>query len=199
MLRTRRRRCRGARSRSPAVMCGAARTSSGVMNMLRIPAASSGPTASSVITPDARPSFTSTKPNSPNCPRPTPASHATRAGKRMVSAASVARAPLATRNPSSRASTRSGIASTTRASKSIPRETKKMLTKASRSGRMSPMARCPYSVSATTIPPRKAPSARESPACAVSHAVPMHIARIARRNTSRLRLASTRASSRGTA
>lgn len=36
------------------------------------------------------------------------------------------------------------------------------------------MARCPSSVPATTIPPRNAPSASESPASEVSHAVPMH-------------------------
>ncbi|MDF3066022.1 MAG: hypothetical protein K0R38_1623 [Polyangiaceae bacterium] len=73
----------------------------------------------------------------------------------------------------------------------MPSETKKMLTKASRSGRMSPIARWLYSVSATTIPPRNAPSARERPTIDVSHAVPMHSAKMASRKTSRLRLAST--------
>jgi hypothetical protein len=72
-----------------------------------------------------------------------------------------------------------------------------MLTNACRSGRMSLIARCPYSVSATTIPPRNAPSASDSPTSEVNHAVPMHNPRIANRNTSRLRLASTHDSSRG--
>ena len=60
------------------------------------------------------------------------------------------------------------------------------------------MARCPYSVSATTMPPRKAPSARERPAREVSQAVPMQSVRMASRKTSRLRLASTKRSTVGT-
>jgi hypothetical protein len=121
-----------------------------------------GRAAASSMTPFDCASRVSTNPNSPNCASPTPASHATRDGKRMAMAASVASNPFATRKPDQQRRPER-LRATTRTSKSMPRDTKKMLTNASRSGRMSPMARCPYSVSATTMPPRNAPSASDKP------------------------------------
>ena len=95
MLRTPSSRSSGASSRSPAEICGAARTNSGVRNIDRTPAAKSGATAASSITPLLCARRVSTKPNSPNCASPTPASQATRAGKRIAIAAKVASTPLA--------------------------------------------------------------------------------------------------------
>ena len=100
----------GANSLSPARRCGAARTRTGVRNMLRMPASSTGNTVSSSTTPDDCPSLARTKPNSPNCASPTPASQAARAGKRIASAAIVASMPLPNRNPARSSATATGCA-----------------------------------------------------------------------------------------
>ena len=105
----------------------------------------------------------STNPNSPNCAKPTPASQAALGGKRMTIAARDATKPFPNKKASKRSSTSAVCSNKTSILKNIPRETKKKLTKTSLRGRISPIARCLKSVSATIMPPKNAPRARESP------------------------------------
>ncbi len=167
-------------------------------DMLRMPAAITTSASFGAITPPDWASRSSTNPNSPNCASPTPASQATRAGKRIASAATVANTPLTATNPRKRSATSRGARTRMRGSRSMPSEMKKMLTKASRSGRTSLIARWRKRVSATATPPRNAPSASERPASEVIQAVPMQMVRTESKKSSRLRAASTQASTRGT-
>ena len=82
--------------------------------------------------------------------------------------------------------------------KNIPNETKKKLTNTSFNGKISPIARCLKSVSATIIPAKNAPNANESPVREVKYAVPIHKQSTVRINTSLLLLASTHLNNRGT-
>ena len=130
-------------------------------------------------------------PNSPNWARPTPASQAALGGKRMNEAARIAISPFPPMNARSSRPTSTGFSASNWKSKNIPRDTKKKLTNTSRRGRMSPIARCRKSVSATIMPARNAPNASESPVKEVRYAVPIHKQRTVRMKTSLLRLAFT--------
>ena len=77
-------------------------------------------------------------------------------------------------------------------------ETKKRLLKLSRNGSTSAIAWWLYSDSEMTSPAINAPSASESPAREVSHAMPRHSTMIVSRNSSRLRLLTICSSSQGT-
>jgi len=94
--------------------------------------------------------------------------------------------------------TASGRCSSMAGSRSMPIERKKMLMKASRNGMMSPSTCWLYSDSEMARPAMNAPRASDSPASAVSQAVPKPMKMMVRRNSSRLRADTTLRSSQGT-
>ena len=199
MLRTPISRSSGASSRSPAVMWGAARTSSGVRNMRADAGREQRRRGASSTTPLDCASRVSTKPNSPNCASPTPASQATRDGKRIAMRRERGQQALGEQEAER-------AAPTTRAA-APPRPARRTACRARRrrrSRRRRAAAGCrPSRGGRTRCRPR--PCRRGTrraratgPTSEVSHAVPMHSARMASRNTSRLRLASTQPSTLGT-
>ena len=70
----------------------------------------------------------------------------------------------------------------------MPTEMKNRLVKMSLKGRMPSSALKLYWDSAMNRPARNAPSARERPICAVASAMERHMAKVASRNISRLRV-----------
>src|SRR6058998_1240128 len=94
--------------------------------------------------------------------------------------------------------TRTGWASRTRKSSSIPIEMKNRLLKLSRKGKISAIAWWLYSDSEMISPAMNAPSARDRPANELSQAMPRHTKMMVITNSSRLRLRTTSTSRRGT-
>ena len=118
------------------------------------------------------PSASSTKPNSPACARYSPVRSATpgAAPNRRVSPAT--RMNLASTGSVVSSSTRNQLSSTGRQSSFMPTVMKNSPSSTSWKGRMSVSTWCLNSVSATSMPATKAPSASDSPACSVIQARP---------------------------
>ena len=142
------------------------------------------------------PRASSTKPNSPACARYSPVRKATPgvAPKMRVKAATSTN--LAKTGSVVNSSTRSQWSSTARQSSFMPTVMKNRPSNTSWKGRMSVSTWCLYSVSATSMPATKAPSASDSPACSVSQARPsVTSSRLSMNSSSLLRRATRSATS----
>ena len=134
--------------------------------------ASTGLTHSGATRPRAAPSVSSTKPNSPACARYRPVRSATPGWAPNSRASAATSANFASTGTLVSSSTRNHCSSTGRQSSFMPMVMKNRPSSTSWKGRMSVSTWCLYSVSATSMPATKAPSASDSPKCSVSQARP---------------------------
>ena len=136
----------------------------------------------------------STKPNSPACARYSPVRNDTPAVAPSPRVSNVIRPNLSSSGTTSKPSTRPQRSSTMCQSSIMPMVIKNRPSNTSWNGRMSVSTWCLYSVSDTSMPAIKAPSARLSPAISVSQASPRVMSSRLSMNNSSLRRRATRVS-----
>ncbi len=147
-------------------------TMKGVASIDKIIAASTGLASHSGSSERPCASASSTKPNSPACARYRPVRSDTPVVAPSRRASSVTSASLNSSGSTSSSATSPQWSTTTCQSNDMPMVMKNRPSSTSWKARMSVSTWCLYSVSDTSMPAMKAPSASDSPACSVSQARP---------------------------